>query len=277
VHFLETSRRGYCEQFAGTMAVLVRALGYPARVALGFTAGDRDESGRFRVTTSQVHAWPEVHFGEYGWLAFEPTPGRSNPSASYLLPPALRSPGRGPGDDGESAGNSASGVEQREAFRDAPATIAPLPAPATGRGDRSVVWSRLLLVALAVALALAAIIAPGKAIARHLALRRAGDARGRVLAAYAWLLEGADDLGLGRRTGETPREYRARVLLDDVPQDAAERITGLAAGALYSPRDPDEREADAAVGAAREILRSLRRRAGALRLLRAALRPAASR
>jgi transglutaminase-like putative cysteine protease len=74
--FLFTTRRGYCEQFAAAYAVLARAAGLPARVAVGFTAGDLGTDGRYHVLDSHAHAWPEVHLPGRGWVAFEPTPGR---------------------------------------------------------------------------------------------------------------------------------------------------------------------------------------------------------
>ncbi|MEL7210595.1 MAG: DUF3488 and transglutaminase-like domain-containing protein, partial [Actinomycetota bacterium] len=79
-------RVGFCQQFAGTFAVMARLLGIPARIAIGFTWGDpvdETEDGRkiYRVTGRQTHAWPEVWFEGLGWVAFEPTPGRGAPSA----------------------------------------------------------------------------------------------------------------------------------------------------------------------------------------------------
>jgi transglutaminase-like putative cysteine protease len=72
--FLST-RRGYCEQFAGSYAAMARALGIPARVAVGFVPGTPD-GGRYRVHGRDAHAWPEVWLGPtHGWVAFEPTPG----------------------------------------------------------------------------------------------------------------------------------------------------------------------------------------------------------
>lgn len=75
--FLELGR-GYCEQFASTFAAMARSLGIPARVAVGFTWGDWDESrGEFVVRGRHAHAWPEVYFAGVGWVIFDPTPGRS--------------------------------------------------------------------------------------------------------------------------------------------------------------------------------------------------------
>ena len=79
-------RVGFCQQFAGTFALMARSLGAPARVAIGFTWGDpvgETEDGRkiYEVTGRQAHAWPEVWFAGLGWVAFEPTPGRGAPDA----------------------------------------------------------------------------------------------------------------------------------------------------------------------------------------------------
>lgn len=74
---------GYCEQFAGAFAAIGRALGWPTRVAVGFTPGavDPADPGRFIVQGRHAHAWPEVYFPEVGWVPFEPTPGRGMPGA----------------------------------------------------------------------------------------------------------------------------------------------------------------------------------------------------
>ncbi len=74
-------RVGYCEQFAGTYAAMMRTLGIPARVAVGFTSGTQTESGVYSVLGKNAHAWPEVWFDGVGWVAFEPTPGRGAPGA----------------------------------------------------------------------------------------------------------------------------------------------------------------------------------------------------
>lgn len=82
-------RVGYCEQFAGTYAAMLRTLGIPSRVAVGFTSGVALGGGEYSVLGRNAHAWPEVWFDDIGWVAFEPTPGRGAPNAeSYTgLPP----------------------------------------------------------------------------------------------------------------------------------------------------------------------------------------------
>ncbi|MGY2064108.1 transglutaminase family protein [Blastococcus sp. SYSU DS0619] len=67
-------KRGYCEQYAGAMAVLVRQSGLPARVALGYTPGDVQRDRSRLITSDDAHAWVEVFFQGYGWVPFDPTP-----------------------------------------------------------------------------------------------------------------------------------------------------------------------------------------------------------
>lgn len=71
-------REGYCVHFAGAFALMARALDMPSRIVVGFLpgqyTGDIEEAQRVgEVRTSQLHAWPEVHFEGIGWVAFEPT------------------------------------------------------------------------------------------------------------------------------------------------------------------------------------------------------------
>ena len=73
-----TSRRGFCEQFAGAYAAMARAVGLPARVAVGFSPGEFSD-GEFRVLARDAHAWPEVWLAGLGWTQFEPTPAGTQP------------------------------------------------------------------------------------------------------------------------------------------------------------------------------------------------------
>jgi hypothetical protein len=71
--FVFTSKAGYCEQYASSMAVLLRQAGIPSRVALGYTAGFPQNDYR-SITTTDAHAWVEVFFPGRGWITFDPTP-----------------------------------------------------------------------------------------------------------------------------------------------------------------------------------------------------------
>lgn len=92
-YFLFESREGYCDYYASAMAVLLRSVGVPARLAVGYTPGqptsDRDEAlgraGGYRILERNAHAWPEVYFPSYGWIQFEPT--ASEPLLTRPAPP----------------------------------------------------------------------------------------------------------------------------------------------------------------------------------------------
>jgi transglutaminase-like putative cysteine protease len=84
VDFVMRTRRGYCQHFAGAMALMLRYLGIPARVAAGFTSGRYDGGkGEWTVTDHEAHTWVEVWFRGYGWLPFDPTPGRGELEGRY--------------------------------------------------------------------------------------------------------------------------------------------------------------------------------------------------
>jgi len=84
VAFVNGHRRGYCQHFAGAMALMLRYLGIPARVGVGFTTGRYDaDEGIWTVSDTNAHAWVEVWFAGYGWLPFDPTPGRGRLRGSY--------------------------------------------------------------------------------------------------------------------------------------------------------------------------------------------------
>ena len=84
VQFILEDKRGYCQQFAGGMAMMLRLLGIPARVAAGFTSGTYDEDKReWTVTDHNAHTWVEVYFPAFGWIPFDPTPNRGRLSAAY--------------------------------------------------------------------------------------------------------------------------------------------------------------------------------------------------
>ena len=82
VSFVTQTKAGYCQHFAGAMAAMLRMLGVPARVAVGFTSGTPDD-GTWVVTDHDAHAWVEVWFSGIGWVPFDPTPGRGTFGGEY--------------------------------------------------------------------------------------------------------------------------------------------------------------------------------------------------
>ena len=71
--FILNGKRGFCEQFASAMAVMLRVAGIPSRVAIGFTPGSQ-VNDYLSISTQDAHAWVEAYFGDKGWVTFDPTP-----------------------------------------------------------------------------------------------------------------------------------------------------------------------------------------------------------
>jgi transglutaminase-like putative cysteine protease len=93
--FLFTDGVGYCQQFSGAMALMLRMDGIPARVAAGFLPGSYDDTThRYVVRAVDAHSWVEVYFAGIGWVPFNPTPSRTTapivrfPSARAATPAA---------------------------------------------------------------------------------------------------------------------------------------------------------------------------------------------
>jgi protein-glutamine gamma-glutamyltransferase len=75
-NFLFQRKRGHCEYFASSMAVMLRTLGIPSRVVNGFRSDEfNDLTGNYVVRAKNAHAWVEAYFPGYGWHTFDPTPG----------------------------------------------------------------------------------------------------------------------------------------------------------------------------------------------------------
>ncbi len=109
-YFLFESREGYSEYFGSAMTVLMRSLGIPARMTTGYTAGNAvADSSIFMVSDHHSHGWTEVYFPGYGWVPFEPTPGKEIPAA---LPPEEQARRGGLSDGGTDAGDLPCEIEE---------------------------------------------------------------------------------------------------------------------------------------------------------------------
>ena len=92
--FLFEHRRGFCQNYATAMVTMLRSLGIPARMAVGFAPGEwNEEKGVWDVRVENYHAWPEVYFPGFGWIEFEPTPADVQPSLQELGFQLVGSPG----------------------------------------------------------------------------------------------------------------------------------------------------------------------------------------
>ncbi|MEA2424755.1 MAG: protein-glutamine gamma-glutamyltransferase, partial [Thermoleophilaceae bacterium] len=80
--FLFQDKTGYCQQFSGAAALMLRMVGIPARVASGFTPGTlNSQTKEYVVRDLDAHSWIEVWFAGIGWVPFDPTPALA-PAAS---------------------------------------------------------------------------------------------------------------------------------------------------------------------------------------------------
>jgi hypothetical protein len=145
--FLLSSRKGYCIHFAAAMVTMARIEGIPARMAVGFTPGERQEDGSYEVTAHDAHAWPELFLDGLGWVPFEPTPAYSgNPE---VTDPAGPRPTETP-----SATPTATPTDEApELPTEAPSpttTAAPQPTPGGSSGGGALGWLLPLVVVLAV-------------------------------------------------------------------------------------------------------------------------------
>ena len=72
--FLLDSKRGFCEHYAGSFVFLMRAVGIPARVVVGYQGGEYNRIGNYiEVRQFDAHAWTEVWQEGQGWIRVDPT------------------------------------------------------------------------------------------------------------------------------------------------------------------------------------------------------------
>jgi transglutaminase-like putative cysteine protease/type II secretory pathway pseudopilin PulG len=213
--FLFDTKTGFCVQFAGTYAAMARAVGLPARVAVGFTPGTA-HGDVWTVTNKEAHAWPEVYLGGMGWVPFEPTPnsplaGGSN-FASHPFPAGVGPPG-GPGTStpASTPATTPSASVPPSAPVSPGATVQVKAPTASDTGGVSTQWLALLALPAALLLAavgLAAFVLATKARRRRDRRARA-DATAAVAGAWEQALERLGEAGIETRPSFTPLELAA--------------------------------------------------------------------
>ena len=234
-YFLFTSRQGYCNYYASAMAVMLRELGVPARVASGYARGEYDsDAGVYRIHESDSHTWVEVFFPSYGWIQFEPTASQPTIDRAEGTDQSTSA------DDGSSSdptGGTPPNPRDRDAMIDElmseqgggpVVTLPPLDGPVAGVGYLSII----ALVAGAIGL-----VAAGVSWQRHVASLTPLEAEYEGMQRYArWL-------GLAPRAAQTPHEFAAR-LSAQIPAAAAQivRIADLYVRSLFAPSGLSESE-----------------------------------
>lgn len=253
---------GYAEQHAAAFTVIARSMGFPARVAVGYRLRDY-QGDAFQVSTNDAHAWPEVHFAGYGWVAFEPTNSEHTPSPNQK-------------------------AEAPEVVRPQPAppTTAPTTAPAAESRRAEAVdgqkfsWDDVrdstvpvVFAALLPVLLVCGFVAIAKTHRRR-RRRQHPDPAARVLGAWQEQLDRLTERGITSPVSLTFHEVARHVR--GVLGDAAEVIettAELATTATYAPDCLDESDADEAWRLVARLHTLLHRRRVSAARLRAVLDP----
>ncbi|MFD9304168.1 DUF3488 and DUF4129 domain-containing transglutaminase family protein [Streptomyces sp. NPDC060048] len=238
--FLE-DKEGFCVHFAFSMASMARSVGIPARVAVGFTPGEKQSDGNINVSMRDAHAWPELYFEGVGWTRFEPTPRsgitvpdysrtetpRNEPVAPTAAPsPSAVQPSAGPSTE------EGCPPEQKKLGECGP--TAPQQNAGSGDGGPSaatvLAWTAAGLLVLA--LPLLPFLWRGRLRARRLG-------SGSVLSAWRELADSAWDVGIPPDEALSPRGAADRVVelgrLEAEAADAVRRLSGAVERALYAP------------------------------------------
>jgi transglutaminase-like putative cysteine protease len=225
--FLFIDRAGYCQQFSGTMALMLRMLGIPSRVVTGFAPGQLEPStGDFQVRDLDAHSWVEVFFPRVGWVTFDPTPAASpalTQGSDALGHPVIDS-------QGPNGANATDGLRGSKAAGGA--AQAPLSAQGGGGPWAAIGIAFAALVCVA-ALATAVVIAR-----RRSALRSGGLAEAQV----SELNRALDRLGWPQSRRITLREVERRFAAGGRP--AVARYAGALGAHRFAgaPKPPGSRE-----------------------------------
>jgi len=90
--FLFEEKKGFCNYYATAEVLMLRSLGIPARLSVGYAEGSFDRlTNAYTVRERNSHAWPEVYFVNYGWVTFEPTVSEPALFLPGVIPPIAES------------------------------------------------------------------------------------------------------------------------------------------------------------------------------------------
>ncbi|MFD8148294.1 transglutaminaseTgpA domain-containing protein [Streptomyces sp. NPDC059708] len=239
--FLE-DKEGFCVHFAFSMAAMSRTLGIPARVAVGFTPGEKQSDGTVNVSMRDAHAWPELYFEGVGWTRFEPTPrsGITVPDYSRPEAPAAPQPSASSAAPSQSASAPAPAPSQSEACPPELKRLgecgAPVAGSNTGSGAGGVPAGTVL------GWAVAALLVAGLPLLPLLWRRRVRERRlgsGDVAAAWRELGDCAWDVGVPPDEALSPRGAAGRIVLlgrlEGGAAEAVHRVAGAVERELYAP------------------------------------------
>jgi len=247
--FLFELKQGYFDYHATAMAVMLRTLGIPARIAVGYALDpEQEQDGTFTVKKNDAYSWVEVWFPRYGWVEFNPTPDRPAGGAGggSLIDPVT---GEGPGVD--------LGDLFAQDFIDPNLLPEALP-PEIGQAltqepvDKSsppwtLIWTLTALLTAAAVLVIASQVAWNWGLG-GLDERAKLWAKAHRVASWA---------GLAGRPEETPREWARRVGVAVAKEQEASRLADAYEEAIYGRPDLQRIEDEEAEAAYKEVRNTL--------------------
>lgn len=262
--FLLSTRAGFCQQFSTAFALLARALGHPTRINVGFLPGSATpatDGTLFTVRGTDAHAWPEVYFEGYGWIAFEPTGRGSAASPVYTIPPSPRIDLlNGTGNGGPAGGPAPDNPENIGPVPEIPierGTGTALPTPIEEPAWREA-FTRLAL-ALVVGMVLWAVFVPLLKVRRtRRRYRRARTPAETALAAFSQFEDDAMEMHTPRGPAESATRFVARLAAERrVAEEPSQQLALLYETAAYSPDGLDRDKAAEAKRLARTLASEL--------------------
>ena len=234
--FLFDTRRGFCEHYASAFAVMMRAVGIPSRIVLGYQGGEINPLGEYMIVRqADAHAWTEVWLPNRGWYRIDPT--------AAVAPERIESGRSGAMFDGIAAswGLSAPSALLYQLTLTVDALNAKWNEWILGYGPENQSkfmewlgmddpdWRNMMLTLIAIVVALIAI------ISGNLALRYRPPRKDAAAILYQKFTE---KTGVEPSQGETPLSYAVRIsdARTDI-SDAANSITAHYLDVRYGPPD----------------------------------------
>ncbi|GAA1850044.1 DUF3488 and transglutaminase-like domain-containing protein [Myceligenerans crystallogenes] len=256
------------EQFATAFALMARQAGIPARVVMGFREDDESEERpageEWTVLGSDVHAWIEVPFEEYGWVPVDVNPDEDTKvqpqpqTKDVPKPPVLEEP-EPPEEPEQNKAGSVEDDEQDEADND------------------GFDWGKLLVILLAVAIPLILVLLPILVILAYKARRRtrrrnAEELSDRFSGGWHEVVDVVTDLGTSVPRSATRREG-AGLIATKHETPGTLMLAHQADATVFSGRQPSQaevdsfwKEVDTVIGGLRSSVNTRQRIAAALSL-----------